>query len=130
MPSFGLRSRERLASCHPDLQLLFAEVIRHFDCSIISGHRDQKEQDQLYDDKLTKLKFPDSKHNQTPSRAIDVAPYPIDWNDKDRFYYFGGFVVGMAAAMGIKIRYGGDWDVDTEVSDETFKDLVHFELED
>jgi len=25
-----------------------------------------------------------------PSDAVDVAPYPIDWNDKERFYYFAG----------------------------------------
>ena len=30
--------------------------------------------------------------------------------------------------MGLKIRWGGDWDNDTEVKDTGFKDLPHFEL--
>lgn len=44
-----------------------------------------------------------------------------------RFYSFGGFVKGAAAAMGIGIRWGGDWDGDTFHDDQTFDDLVHFE---
>jgi hypothetical protein len=32
--------------------------------------------------------------------------------------------------MDIPLRWGGDWDSDTEVNDNGFDDLVHFELED
>jgi hypothetical protein len=28
----------------------------------------------------------------------------------------------------LKLRWGGDWDMDTEVKDNKFDDLVHFEL--
>ncbi len=44
-----------------------------------------------------------------------------------RFYYFAGFVMGTAAAMGVRLRWGGDWDGDTELDDQKFRDLVHFE---
>jgi len=30
--------------------------------------------------------------------------------------------------MGMKIRWGGDWDMDTQTKDNKFDDLVHFEL--
>jgi len=30
--------------------------------------------------------------------------------------------------MGLKIRWGGDWDMDTQTKDNKFDDLVHFEL--
>ena len=69
-----------------------------------------------------------SHHNSDPSRAVDVAPYPIDWNDTERFGRFAGFVLGMAAAMGIPLRWGGDWDRDNDTHDQKFNDLVHFEL--
>jgi len=67
-------------------------------------------------------------HNRYPSRAIDLAPWPLDWSDIRRFYYFGGFVVGVANKLDIPIRWGGDWDGDFEVKDQNFNDLVHFEL--
>ena len=58
----------------------------------------------------------------------DVAPYQIDWQDKDRFYYFAGIVKGVALKLNIPIRWGGDWDSDTQVKDQTFFDLPHFEI--
>jgi hypothetical protein len=65
-----------------------------------------------------------------PSRAVDVAPYPIDWNDFKRFYHFAGIVRAVAHQRGVKIRWGGDWDSDFDFKDERFLDLPHFELVD
>jgi peptidoglycan L-alanyl-D-glutamate endopeptidase CwlK len=36
--------------------------------------------------------------------------------------------LGVASQMGLKIRWGGDWDMDTQTKDNKFDDLVHFEL--
>ena len=72
--------------------------------------------------------YPNSKHNKLPSKAVDVAPYPIDWNDPDRFYHFAGYVRGIAEGMGIKIRWGGDWNGNFDLKDQNFYDLPHFEL--
>ncbi len=44
MPQFGRRSKEQLSSCHPDLQKLFNEVIKHYDCTILEGHRSNEDQ--------------------------------------------------------------------------------------
>ncbi len=128
MPSFGARSRANLSEAHPELQRVFNEVIKHFDCSVIEGHRGQAEQDAAFHAGKSKLKFPQSKHNKTPSLAVDVCPYPIDWQDYRRFYLFAGFVLATATAMGVKLRWGGDWDGDTTWKDQTFHDLPHFEL--
>lgn len=128
MPAFGTRSRSRLETCHPDLKRLFYAVVREFDCSVLCGYRDRDKQDRYFEEGKSKLKFPDSKHNKMPSMAIDIAPYPIDWDDINRFYYFAGYVKGKAEELGIKVRWGGDWDSDTEVKDQTFNDLPHFEL--
>jgi hypothetical protein len=35
---------------------------------------------------------------------------------------------GIAHEMGVKIRWGGDWDSDGEIKDNSFDDLVHVEL--
>ena len=128
MPHFGPRSIENLSECHPSLQRLFKEVIKHYDCAVICGHRGKEEQDRAFFEGKSKLTFPMSKHNKVPSLAVDVVPYPVDWRDRDRFYYFAGLVKGIASSMGIKIRWGGDWDSDNNFKDQSFHDLPHFEL--
>ena len=128
MPRFGKRSIGRLQTCDQKLQELFYEVVKHFDCSIIEGHRGEERQNKAFADGKSKVKYPNGKHNKFPSVAVDVAPYPIDWSDRDRFHYFGGFVLGVAKQMGMNIRWGGDWNQDTETKDNKFDDLVHFEI--
>lgn len=128
MPQFGKRSRDNLSTCHPDLQLLFNEVIKHIDCTILEGHRDEATQNRLFNEGKSKLKFPNGKHNSKPSNAVDVAPWPIDWNDSGRFYMFVGFVRAIAEQLKIPIRCGADWSGNWKTTDQTFHDLVHFEL--
>jgi peptidoglycan L-alanyl-D-glutamate endopeptidase CwlK len=129
MPRFGKTSKKRLNTCHEDLVDLFNEVVKYFDCSVLEGHRNKEDQNKYYDEGKSKVKFPYGKHNASPSCAVDVVPYPVNWNDTDRMYYFAGMVKGIAETMEIKIRWGGDWDNDTEVKDTNFKDLPHFELQ-
>ncbi len=128
MPKFGRTSKRRLETCDEDLIDLFNEVIKYFDCTILEGHRGKELQNKYYNEGKSKVKYPRGKHNADPSTAVDVVPYPVDWEDTDRMYYFAGFVKGMAASMEINIRWGGDWDNDTEVKDTGFKDLPHYEL--
>ena len=133
MPKFSPISASRLAGCHPDLQRLFAVVVEHFDCVVLCGHRSKAEQDAAVAAGNSKTPWPKGKHNATPSLAADVAPFerptqPVDWNDRERLTLFAGFVTGVACIMGISIRWGGDWDRDTQVKDNDFDDLVHFEL--
>tara|TARA_R100000808_G_scaffold284_2_gene1695 strand:+ start:1298 stop:1696 length:399 start_codon:yes stop_codon:yes gene_type:complete len=128
MPKFGRRSRERLATCHEDLQDLFNEVIKHVDCSVLEGHRNGERQDKLFEEGKTKVRYPNGRHNASPSRAVDVVPYPIDWDDRERFHLFAGFVLGIAESMEIKVRWGGDWNKNFEVDDNQFDDFPHFEL--
>lgn len=125
---FSDKSKEKLSTAHPKLQELFNEVIKHFDCTVICGHRDKEDQNAAFDTGRSKLRWPKGNHNALPSNALDVAPFPIDWNNSKRFYYFAGFVMGLAKKMDIDIRYGGDWDCDNDLDDQRFNDLVHFEL--
>ncbi len=136
MLKFSLKSKNNLATCHEDLQKIFNEVIKNYDCSILQGWRSNEEQEELFRENKTKLRSGQSKHNKRPSLAVDVAPYPIDWkkiNKRDikeyyKFYHFAGYVKGIADNMKIEIRWGGDWNNNNSFDDQTFDDLPHFEL--
>ena len=128
MPRYSKRSKKRLATCDERLQDVFNEVIKHVDCSILEGHRSKERQNKLYDEGRTKVRYPDGRHNFNPSRAVDVTPYPVDWEDRERQTLFAGFVLGTARSMGINLRWGGDWDQDFQVMDNRFDDFPHFEI--
>ncbi len=99
MPKFSQDSFSKLSTCEHDLQVLFFEVIRTFDCAILEGYRNEADQEKSFKDGNSKLHFPNGKHNNQPSHAVDVAPYPIDWKDTKRFYWFAGFVLGVAVRL-------------------------------
>lgn len=134
MAQFGNRSTQNLNTCDSDLIKIFNHVVKHFNCAVIYGNRGEDKQNELYSQGFSKKQFPNSKHNSSPSMAADVAPYPIDWNDTNRFYLFAGRVIATAEFLyeaniiSHLIRWGGDWDRDTQVKDQTFNDLAHFEL--
>lgn len=129
MPKFGKRSFKNLSEAHPKLQRIMKEVIKYHDCSVIEGHRPKSEQDAVFHAGKSKVQWPNSKHNSQPSNAIDVVPYPVDWNDTRRFDLFAGHVLMAANMLGIKLRWGGDWDSDLDLKDQSFHDLPHFELD-
>ena len=128
MPRFGRHSLQVRATLDPRLQRLFDEVIKDFDCTLLEGFRNAKRQHELFLTGKSMKDWPESKHNKKPSKGIDAVPYPVDWNDRDRMYYFAGWVMGTAKKMGIPLRWGGDFDEDMEVRDSIFNDLGHFEL--
>ena len=128
MPSFGKASQERLNTCHPDIQRLMNEAIKYVDFSITCGYRNQTDQDAAFAAGNSKLKYPNGEHNKNPSRAVDVSPYPTNWNDSEAFTLLSGYILGIASMMGIKIRLGADWDGDFSILEHSFKDRPHVEL--
>jgi peptidoglycan L-alanyl-D-glutamate endopeptidase CwlK len=128
MSKFSLLSNEQLATCETRIQRVFSGVIKVFDCKIIEGHRGETLQHLYFRQGKSKLDWPNGEHNKLPSMAVDAMPWPIDWNDINRICYFAGFVMSTALAMGIKLRWGKDWDGDTDLNDQTFQDGPHYEL--
>ena len=136
MPKFGRRSRQRLKGVDARLVSVLNEVVKYFDITVIEGLRSQERQNELVKQGKSKTKF--GKHVQ--GKAVDIAPYPIDWKARDDFHYLGGFVLGIAAKLGVNVRWGGDWSspsLDKDVmsgreqrttKDNGFDDLVHFEI--
>lgn len=129
---FSATSRSRLEGVHPALVRVAQNVLAHADCSIVYGMRTPAEQQILFDQKLSKTLA--SKHLMQPDgwcHAIDFAPFvngAIPWDKKHYFYHFAGIVLTVADIQGVQLRWGGDWDSDGDLDDQTFMDLVHFEL--
>ena len=128
MPSFSEKSLNGLGTCDFRLQRVFQRVVQDFDCTIIEGHRDKERQNQMVDEGKSQVRWPNGKHNTEPSFAVDVCPYPVVWDDRERQTLFAGYVLATAKAMGVTLRWGGDWSMDFEVRDNQFDDLVHFEI--
>lgn len=108
--------------------MLNTAIVNGPDFTILCGYRGEEEQTNAFVEGRSSLKWPHSKHNQYPSRAVDVAPYPVDWSDIRRFRVVVSYILGVADALGVEMRSGGDWDRDWEESDEWFRDGPHLEL--
>lgn len=116
----GELSRERLATCHPDLQRLIGRASQGIDrgdlgyalirdITVLCGHRGQAEQDECVRLGHSKSPWPTSKHNRTPSDAVDVIPYPVTW-DEHECAVLHAYIVGLALGMGIDL-HSISWDM-------------------
>ena len=124
MFKFGRKSKERLKGVDSRLVNILNELIKIMDVTVIEGIRSKERQEELLAKGATKVKY--SKHME--GKAVDLAPYPIDWKNRDGFHYMGGMIRGIAKALNLDIRWGGDWDSDGEIKDNNFDDLVHIEI--
>jgi peptidoglycan L-alanyl-D-glutamate endopeptidase CwlK len=133
MPQFGPQSKTHLETCDKRIIAVAYEVIKHIDYTILWGYRGEAPQNHAFRHGDSTKKWPDSKHNQSPSPAIDVAPWyakppHIRWNNVKDFTLLAGYFLGIGDTLGIKLRWGGDWDGDKTTYDQNFHDLGHFEL--
>ena len=124
MPRFGKKSRSRLKGLDSDIVNVLNQSIKHFDFSIIEGLRTLETQNSYVAKGASKTLR--SKHLE--GKAVDIAPYPIDYDDIERFVYLGGFILGVASQLGVNLRWGLDWDRDTFTKDTGFRDIGHFEV--
>jgi hypothetical protein len=117
---YGTISKGRLQTCHPGIVRVFDEAIRHRDVAILCGYRARGSQNKAFREGKSGLKWPQSKHNSLPSRAVDAGPYPLDWDDTDALMEFSGWVLGLADALGVPLESGAFWT--------TPFDPTHFQL--
>jgi peptidoglycan L-alanyl-D-glutamate endopeptidase CwlK len=126
MPSFSKKSRDRLATCHYLLQELMNSVIKETDITVLCGFRDKAEQERAFAEGKSKARWGESKHNSYPSMAVDIAPYPIDWNDITRFEELGAVVMRHWEEMPLAKR--GGWELRWGKSFKGLVDYPHWEL--
>jgi peptidoglycan LD-endopeptidase CwlK len=125
MPHFGRRSRRHLATCDERLQRILNDVIERVDCAVICGTRGKAAQDKAYREGASTVQWPNSRHNASPSTAVDVVPWPLSWDVsdpavRDTWDVLALEIKGTANRLGIPIEWGGDW--------RRFKDLPHWQL--
>ena len=122
MPSFGENSNKHRATCDPALRSVLDEAIKHYDFSVIWGHRGKEDQNAVFASGDSMLPWPKSEHNTLPSRAFDVIPYPDGFRASDQeFYKLATYIFRAATTCGVRIKWGGHW--------RSFPDLAHYQLE-
>ena len=122
------RSLDRLVGVNPSLVAVLKKACESmpFDITVLEGSRTAERQAELLKQGATKVKV--SRHMS--GNAIDIAPYPTDWNDTERFKIVAHHMFAAAKELGIVIRWGGNWSrIDETVKPtSSFVDMPHFEL--
>lgn len=127
MPKFGRASKQHLATCHTDIRKVCEQLIKTYDFSVTCGHRGKADQDAAFKKGNSKVRFPNSPHNKLPSLAVDIVPYPADWNDIGRFKEMAAAFFAVANLLKERgeitheFEWGGNW--------RTLKDYPHFEVQ-
>ena len=115
----GTRSNQSLSGVHVDLVAVVKRAIEitEVDFSVIEGIRHIERQRQLVKEgKSTTL---NSRH--LTGHAVDMVPYPVDWEDLERFELMAEAMKSASEELEIPIKWGGDW--------KSFYDAPHFELD-
>lgn len=133
MNTWGEFSLKNRATLHVDLQRVIDEALKTTNMRCQCGHRGEDAQNAAVANGTSKLRWPNSKHNSQPSLAVDLLPWPFDfdkdWKDRSRFARMMGHVESAAKRLGIPIRLGLDFDGDERTDvDEEWKDFPHVEL--
>jgi peptidoglycan LD-endopeptidase CwlK len=117
--SLGTRSKQNLSGVHPDLVAVvkLAITITEQDFTVIEGIRNINRQRELV--KAGKSTTMNSRH--ITGHAVDMVPWPVDWNDLERFEVMAEAMKQAAGELDIPIVWGGDW--------KSFYDAPHFELD-
>ena len=144
MAKFGRKSLSKLKTCHSDLRVIAHEAINDYDFTFIFGYRTPAFQFGLFKkgrkkingvwkivDKKKVVTHKDgyvkkSRHNSFPSTAMDLGPWPLDWEDKEEFSFLAGHIMSVANRLFYegriknKLFWGARW--------RSFKDYPHFQL--
>lgn len=109
---------QNLSGVHPDLVAVVKRAIEitEQDFSVIEGVRNIERQRQLVAKGASKTL--NSRH--ITGHAVDIAPWPIDWEDLKRFEIMADAMKQAADELGVDVEWGGDW--------RSFYDGPHFQL--
>lgn len=103
--------KKKLETCHADIIKLVHLLAKEMDILVACGHRTKEEQNDAYKRGNSKLKFPKSGHNSWPSRAVDITPWPLDWQDHKSFKAMQARIREIAQEHGIMLEPLIDWDL-------------------
>lgn len=135
-PAFSTKSLNKLNTVEPELAavvhaaMIALPEVRQIlgwslkDFSVVWGYRSPEDQDALFAKGRSQLKGGQSPHNHTPSRAVDLIPYPWDWGnvstaDMKRFEELVQLMKIAARFEDYGLECGRDW--------KSFQDFPHFQ---
>ena len=134
----GPKSLSRLHGVHPDLVAVVKRAIEITtqDFSVLCGVRTVNEQKELYAQGRTKpgnivtwtLKSNHFASADGFGHAVDLVPYPVDWETLSKFDAISEAMMRAAEELGVTIRWGADWDMDGLVREPGESDSPHFEI--
>jgi peptidoglycan L-alanyl-D-glutamate endopeptidase CwlK len=115
----GTRSLQSLSGVHPDMVAVVKRAIEitEVDFTVIEGIRNINRQRELL--KAGRSTTLNSRH--LTGHAVDMVPYPVDWEDLERFELMAEAMKEAAEELKIPIVWGGDW--------KSIYDSPHFQLD-
>ena len=123
--AFGATSQERMEGVHPLLIDCAERALSYgtLDLTVLpyGGLRTLKDQKMLVNKGASQtLNSLHRKQGTGYGHAIDLAPYPVDWDDISRFHLMGALMFRAANEIDAPIEWGGFW--------KSFFDYPHFQL--
>lgn len=123
MFKFSKQSLDKIEMLHPKLQLILNEAINYMDFTVLCTYRSAEDQKAAFDIGHSNAHvYGTSPHNYKPALAFDVAPYPINWDDTNRFFKLKEILFTIAQKHEIILNWGGTF------SGKAAGDYGHFEL--
>ena len=136
MPAKNIENYDLLKDVHPKVRYVVERASRYMPCRVLEGKRTVERQQKLIYAGQSKIKNA-SKAPHVLGHAVDLAPltkhgqfdgWGNDPKELAMFYSLQAILRVVATDMGYKPRVGSDWDMDWSFKDQSFDDLVHFEL--
>lgn len=140
MTKYGLsaKSKARLVGVHPKLVAVVQRAIELTtqDFMVLEGVRTPERQKELFAQGRTKpgpkvtwtLTSNHFRQADGYGHAVDLVPFPVDWNDSKKFDAMSAAMFSAAKELGTPIRWGADWDRDGRPREKGESDSPHFEL--
>ena len=101
-----------------------------FGIAWMGGLRTAEEQNQLFKDGYSEKdgyeKFSKHQFGEAIDLNVFVGSKVID--NKEMLCVVAGVMFSCASELNLKIRWGGDWNMNGDLRDNKFNDLFHFEL--
>ena len=105
--------------------------ISEVDFTVMEGVRTMERQRELYAQGRTapgKIVTWTMKSRHIEGKAVDLVPYPLDWNDLEKFNKIKDAMFQAARELDVNLRWGADWDGDGNYREKGEYDSPHFEI--
>ena len=105
--------------------------ISEVDFTVLEGVRTLDRQRELYAQGRTapgKIVTWTMKSRHIEGKAVDLVPYPLDWNDLEKFNKIKDAMFQAAREQDVNLRWGADWDGDGKYREKGEYDSPHFEI--